>query len=91
MHPGRATRRSPLQNSLAPKSLGSFIAGFKSATAKRINEYRGKMGTPVWQRNYYEHIVRNEDELNKIREYIINNPLQWDLDKENPSNTKRKD
>jgi hypothetical protein len=37
-----------------------------------------------WQRNYHEHVVRNDDELNKIREYIQNNPLRWDLDKENP-------
>ena len=40
-----------------------------------------------WQRNYYEHVIRNEDELNKIREYIQNNPLKWDLDKENPGRT----
>jgi len=39
----------------------------------------------LWQRNYYEHIIRNENDLNQIREYIINNPLKWDLDKENPS------
>ncbi len=39
----------------------------------------------LWQRNYYEHIVRNENELNQIREYIINNPLQWELDRENPN------
>jgi len=37
-----------------------------------------------WQRNYYEHIIRNEKELNKIREYIHNNPLKWELDRENP-------
>ncbi|ODS32916.1 MAG: hypothetical protein SCARUB_01968 [Candidatus Scalindua rubra] len=38
----------------------------------------------MWQRNYYEHVIRNEQELNKIREYIINNPLKWLLDRENP-------
>jgi len=38
----------------------------------------------LWQRNYYEHIVRCENELTRIREYIANNPLQWDLDRENP-------
>jgi hypothetical protein len=37
-----------------------------------------------WQRNYYEHVIRNEDEMNKIREYIKNNPLKWSLDRENP-------
>ncbi len=41
-------------------------------------------GSPVWQRNYYEHIIRNNDELNQIRQYIFNNPLGWALDGENP-------
>ena len=39
----------------------------------------------LWQRNYYEHIIRNDNELDKIREYIVNNPLQWELDTENPN------
>ena len=38
----------------------------------------------VWQRNYYEHIIRNESTLHRIREYIVNNPLQWAVDRENP-------
>ena len=37
----------------------------------------------MWQRNYYEHVVRGEDELNRIREYIDNNPIQWEIDREN--------
>jgi REP element-mobilizing transposase RayT len=40
----------------------------------------------LWQRNYYERIIRNEKELMKISEYIRNNPLQWDMDEENPAN-----
>lgn len=63
-----------------------MLAGFKSAVTKRINELRGTPYKPVWQRNYYEHVIRNEDDLNEIREYIANNPLKWDLDKENPNN-----
>lgn len=39
----------------------------------------------LWQRNYYEHIVRDENELIRIREYIKNNPLKWEFDKENPT------
>jgi hypothetical protein len=39
----------------------------------------------IWQRNYYEHVIRNEESLNRIREYIMNNPLQWEFDRENPS------
>jgi REP element-mobilizing transposase RayT len=67
-----------------PRSLGSFIAGFKSACTKRINELRALPGTPVWQRNYFEHVIRNEGDLNAIREYIATNPLCWFEDKENP-------
>lgn len=67
-----------------PRSLGSLMAGFKSAVTKRINENRQTPGEKIWQRNYYEHIIRNESELNRIREYIVNNPLQWELDRENP-------
>ena len=67
-----------------PRSLGALIAGFKSAVTKRINGLRGTLGTKLWQRNYYEHIIRNIDELNHIREYILNNPRKWDMDRENP-------
>jgi putative transposase len=63
-----------------PRSLGAIVRGFKCAVAKRINQIRG---TPVWQRNYYEHIVRDERGLNAIREYILNNPANWSSDTEN--------
>ena len=69
---------SPSQN------IGSIIRGFKSATTKRINQLRNMPENPVWQRNYYEHVIRSENELNCIREYIKNNPLRWQYDKENP-------
>jgi REP element-mobilizing transposase RayT len=68
----------------ASRSLGSFIAGFKRASAKRINAACGTPGVPVWQRNYFERVIRNDDGLRKAREYIVNNPLQWELDHENP-------
>lgn len=73
-------RVAPTTNGPKPNSIGAMIAGFKSAAAKRINCLRRTPGVPVWQRNYYEHIIRNEDELNRVREYIINNPLNWHLD-----------
>jgi REP element-mobilizing transposase RayT len=65
-------------------SLGNIVAYFKYQTTKTINEMRQTPSAPVWQRNYYEHIIRDEEPLNRIREYIINNPLQWALDRENP-------
>jgi REP element-mobilizing transposase RayT len=68
-----------------PRSLGAFIAGFKSAATKRINEWRQSPGSPVWQRNYYEHIIRNDESLNRIRQYIADNPMHWETDRENPN------
>ena len=70
--------RSPSQ------TLGAILRGFKSATTKMINVMRGTPGTAVWQRNYYEHVVRDDLELQRICEYIVNNPSQWALDRENP-------
>lgn len=75
---------SPLR--MQTKSISSFIAGYKSVVTKSINEISNTPGSPVWQRNYYEHIIRNDDELNRIREYIANNPAKWAEDAENPGN-----
>lgn len=69
-----------------PRSLSSFLAGFKSTVTKQVNELRGTPYAPLWQRNYYEHVIRNENDLHEIREYIVNNPLKWELDIENPNN-----
>ena len=79
-----ANGRSPLR--MQPCSLSSFISGVKSSVTKHINQTRGRPGTPVWQRNYHDRIIRNERELQEIREYIRNNPLRWDGDAENPVN-----
>mgnify|MGYP002087429812 CR=1 FL=1 len=80
---------APLHGSLdksapAPKgSLGSFVIGFKSSSTQRINSLRDSLGEPVWQRNYYERIIRDTKELNQIRKYIFKNPENWDEDPEN--------
>ena len=65
-------------------TLWDIVRTFKSISAIGVNRLLMRSGQPVWQRNYYEHIIRNEDELNHIREYIMNNPIQWALDEENP-------
>jgi len=65
-------------------TLGQMVAYFKYQSTKHINIMRGTPGMPVWQRNYYEHIIRDDESLNRIREYIVNNPMQWALDRENP-------
>lgn len=91
-NPVGAHGRAPVQESnnssvqRKPKSIGSFIAGIKASVTQKINQCRNMPGMPVWQRNYYEHVIRNEKELFDIREYIQNNPLQWDLDNENVKN-----
>jgi len=61
-------------------SIPTIVRSFKSAATKHINELRQTPGTKLWQRNYWEHIVRNEPELNRIREYIQNNPARWEMD-----------
>jgi REP element-mobilizing transposase RayT len=66
-----------------PRSLGSLVAGFKSAVTVRINALRSAPRSPVWQRNYHDHIIRNEPDLHRIRRYIRENPLKWDADPDN--------
>jgi len=65
-------------------SLSEIVRAFKSFSAKRINRLRRTDGIPVWQRNYYEHIIRNEREMDNIAKYIETNPLRWNEDDENP-------
>jgi len=67
-------------------ALGRFIAFYKYQTTKQINQIRSAPGMSVWQRNYYEHIIRNKNELDKIRQYIIDNPFKWNIDENNPVN-----
>ena len=63
--------------------LPEIVRQFKTFSARRINALRGTPGATVWQRNYYEHIIRNDHSLQRIREYITTNPLRWHLDREN--------
>ena len=90
-------RTSPLLSSLPPNSpqpprgspsgsLGAIIGSFKSAVTRQINVRRGTPGTPAWQRNYYEHIIRDDDDYVRIAAYIVNNPRRWAEDQENPAN-----
>ena len=65
-------------------TLGQIVAYYKYQTTKRINELRGTPGIPFWQRNYWEHVVRDEFDLNRIQHYIENNPLRWREDQLNP-------
>jgi putative transposase len=66
-----------------PGSLGSVIGLFKAAITKKINDLQNTHGLRVWQPNYYERVIRNDDELNAVRTYIENNPKNWHDDEEN--------
>jgi len=69
-------------------SIPTIVRSFKSAVTKKINELKRAPALLIRQRNYYERIIRDEPELDKIREYIELNPLKWALDKENLINFK---
>jgi REP element-mobilizing transposase RayT len=64
--------------------LPEVVRGFKTYAARRVNGLRGVSGAPVWQRNYYERIIRDEQELQNVRRYIAENPAHWHEDSENP-------
>jgi putative transposase len=78
------TTSNPVAVHRQPRSLSSFVAGFKSAVTKGINIIREAPSLPIWQRNYHESIVRDEKSLHTIRQYIVNNPQRWADDPENP-------
>jgi len=71
-------------------SLVDVVHRFKTLTTKRYADRVKQFGWPpfpgrLWQRNYYEHIIRDEESLNRIRRYILDNPARWAFDRENPA------
>ena len=68
----------------APR-LPTIVGSFKSAASREINATRGSPGAYVWQRGYYERVVRTEEELEAVRRYILDNPSAWTSDPENPA------
>jgi REP element-mobilizing transposase RayT len=86
-HSRSLTDASPLPNGTQSGSLAAIVQNFKSVSTRKINAMRGMAGVPVWQRNYYEHIVRNAADLHRIREYIANNPRGWGQDSDNPDHS----
>ena len=86
--PLRRPRNSDASMNVTPGSLGAILRSFKSAATRRINNIdRQTPRIPVWQRNYYERVIRDEAEMCRTREYIQNNPLNWETDEENPERT----
>ena len=79
-------RRAPTREGFGKPVTGSLptiIGAFKAAVTRRINALRTSGKGEVWQRGFYEHVIRDDESLNRIREYIINNPCSWELDREN--------
>jgi putative transposase len=66
------------------RGIPEIVRGFKTFSARRINERGGRRGA-LWQRGYYEHVIRNEKALNSIRDYIASNPARWADDPDNIS------
>ncbi len=64
------------------KPLGRIIGAFKTVSTKHVNAWRETPGATLWQRNFYEHIIRNDTDLDRIREYIASNPAHWSEDAE---------
>ena len=82
-----ATRPSTTEQFGKPTTdtIPTIVRLFKSAATKRINIQRGTPGASAWHRNYYEHVVRDLEDLNRIREYITANPARWADDIQNPN------
>jgi putative transposase len=78
-----ARHASPLPRGVKPHSIGAIVGSFKSAVTKRIG--RELNATGIWQRNYYEHVIRNHEDWDRIHRYIETNPSIWTEDEENPT------
>ena len=92
--PDRLERLGSVEGETCATSLPVVVERFKSLTTTRYREGVLQSGWQrfrqrLWQRNYYEHVIRDEEELNRIRQYISDNPSSWEYDRENPEGRKR--
>jgi putative transposase len=76
LHPNGAVKQNR-----PPKSISSFVAGFKSSATSRINKLRNTPGLNVWQPRFHDRVIRNQEEFYRIKKYIRNNPLVWNTGK----------
>lgn len=77
----------PSNDGTPNRTLSSLVAGFKAATTRRANAILGTSHRPLWQRNYYERVIRDDAELSRISEYVRDNPLKWSDDPNHPTET----
>ncbi len=81
--------RSPslaINGNVKRHALFEIVRAFKTFSARRVNDMRNTPGKPLWQRGYYEHVIRDDPSLTDIRAYITGNPARWAFDRENPAN-----
>ena len=81
---GAGFKPAPAQSEITRRhGLPEIVRGFKTFSARHVNDAFGTLGLRLWQRGYYEHVIRNENELDSVREYIMGNPSNWREDPEN--------
>jgi putative transposase len=81
-----SSRRAPTEEFGKPRpgSISTIVRSYKAAVTFRIHLMRGTSNTPLWQRNYYEHIIRDDKDWQRIHKYVESNPAMWEQDQENP-------
>ena len=89
--PVGATHASPLPSGPPKRSLGAIVGAYKSAVSKHVNRLGLLSGRSIWQRNYYDHVIRDDAALARIRQYIADNPFRWAEDPENPARQSREE
>mgnify|MGYP002814094066 FL=1 len=87
---GVAPTKTRSADAVRPISLPDLVHRFKTLTTQRYAVGVQEFGWPrfhqrLWQRNYFEHVIRDENSLNRIRQYILDNPMRWEFDRENPA------
>jgi len=79
MHHAPTTRKREFSKPI-PRSLSSIIGTFKAAVTRHIRRLPNPPDHPIWQRNFHDHIIRNPDDLHRLREYVLYNPARWEAD-----------
>jgi putative transposase len=87
--PGVNTTTMPTAEHSGEYSLPDVIGAFKSISTIQVNRFLSRRGWPLWHRSYYEHIIRDGEDMKNVQRYILENPWNWSLDPENPEATKR--
>jgi hypothetical protein len=77
----------PAPTNLCKHRLPEIVRALKTFSSRKINQISKRTGQSIWQRGYYEHVIRTDESRDRIRRYIVNNPLSWHLDRENIKRT----